>query len=275
MGKVKNVARPGLIVAYIFLIISSFLSIFPFIWIVIGTTNTSSAIIRGKLSFGSELVNNFSKLFNDFNMSTALGNSAKIALITVFFSLLICSMAGYGFQMFKSKGKEKLYGVFLVTMMVPFASLMIPLFQLVSVLNIINSPWSVILVSSASVFIVFFFRQSFVNYPTEILQAARVDGASEVQIFIRVFIPSMKSTYSAAAIYIFMTSWNNYLWPLIVLQTKDQQTTTLLISSMSSGYVPDYGVIMTGIALTTLPVVFFFFVFQKQFVKGMLGSVKQ
>ncbi|MFA7109358.1 MAG: carbohydrate ABC transporter permease [Sphaerochaetaceae bacterium] len=275
MGKVKNVARPGLIVAYIFLIISSFLSIFPFIWIVIGTTNTSGAIIRGKLSLGSELVNNFSKLFNDFNMSTALGNSAKIALITVFFSLLICSMAGYGFQMFKSKGKEKLYGVFLVTMMVPFASLMIPLFQLVSVLNIINSPWSVILVSSASVFIVFFFRQSFVNYPTEILQAARVDGASEVQIFIRVFIPSMKSTYSAAAIYIFMTSWNNYLWPLIVLQTKDQQTTTLLISSMSSGYVPDYGVIMTGIALTTLPVVFFFFVFQKQFVKGMLGSVKQ
>jgi len=275
MKKVKNVARPGLIIAYILLIVSSFLSIFPFIWIVIGTTNTSGAIIRGSMRLGSELTNNFNKLFNQFNMAPALWNSAKIAIMTVFLSLLICSMAGYGFQMFKSKGKEKLYGVFLITMMVPFASLMIPLFQLVSVLNIINSPWSVILVSSASVFIVFFFRQSFVNYPTEILQAARVDGASEVQIFIRVFIPSMKSTYSAAAIYIFMTSWNNYLWPLIVLQTKDQQTTTLLISSMSSGYVPDYGVIMMGIALTTLPVVFFFFVFQKQFVKGMLGSVKQ
>jgi lactose/L-arabinose transport system permease protein len=122
---------------------------------------------------------------------------------------------------------------------------------------------------------VFFFRQSFVNYPGEILEAARVDGASEVMTFFRIFIPSMKSTYAAAAIYTFMTSWNNYLWPLIVLQTNDQQTTTLLISSLSSAYNPDYGVIMSGISIATLPVIVIFFAFQKQFVEGMLGSVKQ
>ncbi|OJF75632.1 MAG: hypothetical protein BKP49_11360 [Treponema sp. CETP13] len=107
------------------------------------------------------------------------------------------------------------------------------------------------------------------------LEAARVDGANELKIFFRIFVPSMKGTYAAAAIYIFMTSWNNYLWPLIVLQTNDQQTTTLLISSLSSAYNPDYGVIMSGIAIVTLPVIVIFFAFQRQFVEGMLGSVKQ
>jgi lactose/L-arabinose transport system permease protein len=85
----------------------------------------------------------------------------------------------------------------------------------------------------------------------------------------------MKSTYAAGAIYAFMTSWNAYIWPLIVLQSNDKRTSTLLISSLSSSYTPDYGVIMTGIALATLPVIIVFFAFQKQFVQGMVGSVKQ
>jgi lactose/L-arabinose transport system permease protein len=122
---------------------------------------------------------------------------------------------------------------------------------------------------------IFFFRQSFVNYQTEILQAARVDGAGELRIFFTIFFPSMKSTYAAGAIYAFMTSWNAYIWPLIVLQSNDKRTSTLLISSLSSSYTPDYGVIMTGIALATLPVIIVFFAFQKQFVQGMVGSVKQ
>ena len=272
----KNKPRnPGMIFVYIILIGASIFSLFPFAWIVVGSTNTSTAVIQGKMSFGNQWLVNMTKLFGDENMVVALGNSAKIALVTVVFTLLFTSMAAYGFQMFKSKKKEKVYSFFLLTMMVPFASLMIPLFKLIAALHLINSVWAIILVSTASVFMVFFFRQSFVNYPGEILEAARVDGASEIMTFFRIFIPSMKSTYAAAAIYTFMTSWNNYLWPLIVLQTNDQQTTTLLISSLSSAYNPDYGVIMSGISIATLPVIVIFFAFQKQFVEGMLGSVKQ
>lgn len=262
-------------IGYLILIVASFLSIFPFIWIIIGSTNTSTDIIQGKMSIGNNLMTNFKNLFDKFNMQQSISNSLFISCITVILTLIICSMAAYGFQMYKSKWKDKIYALFLLTMMIPFASLMIPLFKLISKLSLINSFWAIIFVSSSSIFMVFFFRQSFINYPQELLQAARVDGASELRIFAQIFIPSMKSTYAAAAIYTFMTSWNNYLWPLIVIQTNEKRTTTLLISAMSSAYTPDYGVIMTGIALATFPVIIIFFAFQKLFVQGMLGSVKQ
>jgi lactose/L-arabinose transport system permease protein len=272
----KNKQRnPGKIVVYIVLTIASLFSLFPFAWIIIGSTNTSTNVISGKLSIGNQWLVNMEKLFTQANMKTALWNSSKIALVTVVLTLLITSMAAYGFQMYRNKKKEKVYSLFLLTMMIPFASLMIPLFKLIATLKLINSVWAIILVSSSSVFMVFFFRQSFVNYPVDVLEAARVDGANALTTFFRIFVPSMKSTYAAAAIYTFMTSWNNYLWPLIVLQTNDKQTTTLLISSLSSAYTPDYGVIMGGISIATLPVIIIFFAFQKQFVEGMIGSVKQ
>ena len=267
--------RPGMIIVYLVLTIASIFSLFPFAWIIVGSTNTSTNVISGKMTFGNQWLVNMEKLFNQANMKVALVNSTKIALVTVVLTLLITSMAAYGFQMYRNKRREKVYSIFLLTMMIPFASLMIPLFKLIATLGLINSVWAIIIVSSASVFMVFFFRQSFVNYPLEILEAARVDGANEISTFFRIFIPSMRSTYAAAAIYTFMTSWNNYLWPLIVLQTNDKQTTTLLISSLSSAYTPDYGVIMSGISIATLPVIIIFFAFQRQFVEGMLGSVKQ
>ena len=260
---------------YLFLSFSAFLSIFPFFWIVIGSTNSAVDVQMGKLSFGDQLGNNLQKLFGKADMGGALFNSAKIAVLTVLLSLLVTSMAAYGFQMYKSRAKERAYSLFLLTMMIPFASLMIPLFQIIVVFRLLNSHMAIILVGSISVFMIFFFRQSFMNYQTEILQAARVDGAGELRIFFTIFFPSMKSTYAAGAIYAFMTSWNAYIWPLIVLQSNDKRTSTLLISSLSSSYTPDFGVIMTGIALATLPVIVVFFAFQKQFVQGMVGSVKQ
>jgi lactose/L-arabinose transport system permease protein len=265
----------SMIFVYIFLTVASLLSISPFLWILIGSTNDAHSILTGKLTFGNQLATNLKNLFGAVEMGNALGNSAKIAFFSVLLTLTVTSMAAYGFQMYKTKGKENTYSFFLLTMMVPFASLMIPLFQIIVLLRMLNSLSAIILVTSASVFMIFFFRQSFMNYPTEILQAARVDGAKEFRIFVTIFIPSMKSTYAAAAIYSFMNSWNAYIWPLIVLQTNEKRTATLLISSLSSAYNPDYGVIMTGIAVATLPVIIVFFAFQKQFVQGMVGSVKQ
>lgn len=270
MGK-----KIGRFFKYVILSIIAFCSIFPFFWMISGSTNNSFDILSGKMSFGTSLFTNIKTVFEEYNMAHIFGNSLKISIISVILILLITSMAAYGFQMFSSKGKEKLYGIFLLTMMVPFATLMIPLFKIFSTLRLTDTHFAVIIVSVASVFMVFFFRQSFANYPKDILQAARVDGAGEWAIFTKIFVPSMKNTYFAAAIYAFMTSWNLYLWPLVVLQSNEQKTTTLLISSMSSSYTPDYGAIMVAIVISTLPIIIIFFAFQKQFVEGMLGSVKQ
>jgi lactose/L-arabinose transport system permease protein len=274
MKKNSRRFRPGMIFVYLLLVIFSAFCIFPFIWIVIGSTNNAVDIIGGKMTFGYLLFKNLHNLFAEYNMAQALVNSFKITVVTVLATLVVTSMAAYGFQMYKSRARERIYAFFIGTMMIPFASLMVPLFQIIVKMGLINTHFAIIIVSVSSVFMIFFFRQSFVTYPLDVIQAARIDGASEWQTFTRIFVPSMKSTYAAAGIYAFMTSWNSYLWPLIVVQTNDKKTVTLLISSMSSSYTPEYGLIMAAIALATLPVIVLFFVLQRQFVQGMLGSVK-
>ncbi len=262
------------IMSYTLLAGASFFGIFPFIWMIIGATNKSVNILTGKMSFGSELFNNLKVLFNEYNMSVILGNSIKITGITVILTLIICSMSAYGFLIYKSKNRERIYNLILLAMMVPLASLMIPLFQIIAKLNLIDTHFGLIIVSIVPIFILFFFRQSFVSYPYDVIQAARVDGASEMNVFLKIFVPSVKSTYAAAAIYAFTTSWNAYLMPLIILRSPEKTTTTQLIARMSSAYQPDYGVIMLTIIIATLPTIVVFFAFQKQFVQGMLGSVK-
>lgn len=259
---------------YIFLSIAAFVSIFPFVWMLIGATNTATNITLGKITPGGELVNNFSKLLEMVDLPNVLFNSAKIALISTTLVLIFASLAGYGFEIFRDKIKEKVYTVLLLTMMVPFAALMIPLFRMFSKVGMLDSHAAVIIPTIAVPFMIFFFRQNTKTFPLDLRQAARVDGLNEFQVFFLIYLPTMKSTYAAAGIIAFMTSWNNFLWPLIILQSEGQKTITLVISSLSSAYFPEFGVIMVAIVIATLPTVLIFFLLQKQFVEGMLGSVK-
>ena len=128
-----------------------------------------------------------------------------------------------------------------------------------------------ILPAVASIFIIFYFRQATKAFPSELRDAARVDGLKEWQIFLYIYMPVMRSTYAAATIIVFMANWNNYLWPLIVLQTDENKTVTLIVSSLSSAYVPDYGVIMISAVFATLPTLIIFFLLQRRFVEGTAG----
>lgn len=260
---------------YIFLTLSAFISVFPFFWMIVGSTNKSVDVLKGKLSFGTEFVENFKNLWENYNLGKVLVNSAKISIFVVVFSIIVSSMAGYGFEIYSSKVRNKVYSAILLTMMIPFAALMVPLFRLMYFFNLIDSHWGVILPMIPSVFLVFFFRQNFKQYPKEIIMAARVDGANELRIFFSIVLPSMKSAYAAAAIYAFMTSWNAYLWPLVIIQSEQNKTIVLMISSIASGYTPDFGVVMMAVVIATLPMLVVFFALQKHFVQGVLGSVKQ
>lgn len=264
---------------YLILSIVAFVSVFPFVWMILGMTNTAVDITSGKIKIGSNFAINFQNLFaNDLNFSRALWNSAGIAIVTTVLALLISSMAGYGFEIYKSKRKELIFNILLLSMMVPFAALMIPLYRMFSNLNGtvlgINSFLVVILPSVSTAFLIFFFRQNVKAFPKDLIEAARLDGLKELSIFFRVYLPTAKNTYAAAAIITFMSSWNNYLWPLVALQSPDKRTVPLVLSAMGASYTPDYGMIMTGLVIATLPTAIVFFVLQKQFVQGMLGSVK-
>lgn len=260
---------------YTFLIISSFISIFPFYWMIAGATNTANQIAEGKLTFGDQLFVNLQDLFGAYDIPLIMWNSLKISGVTVIFSLIVTSLAAFGFEKFTTKTSELIYGLILLFMMIPLASLVIPLFKMMAGLQLVNQHLAIILPAINNLFLIFFFRQNFKSFPNEIIDASKIEGASNYEIFFRVVFPMMKSTYAAAAIYAFMNSWNSYLLPLIFLQTENKYTMTLLISSLSSAsYVANYGTQMVAIIIATIPTLILFLFMQKGFVKGMTGSLK-
>lgn len=266
--------RPKKFFLHAFLMTASLISLFPFYWMIVGATNSSKDITKGVLWFGSEFVNNFLHMESSGSFIRAMLNSVTIVIIQVPLTLFICSLAGYGFEKFQSKVRNRLFNMFLLTMMIPFAAVMIPLFNMTFDMNLIDTKISVIIAGLSNTFLIFFFRQSFKSFPTEIIEAARIDGCNEFYIFFRIVIPPMRSTFAAALIYAFMKEWNNYLWPLLTLQSNESKTLTMYISSLSSAYYVDYGQIMVSVVLATLPTIILFSAMQKQFVTGMLGSVK-
>ena len=261
-------------VVFLLLSLAAFLSIFPFFWMIVGTTNTSADIIKGKSSFGWALSDNLGKFFAEVDAPRVFFNSALIAVCATILTLVVSSLAGYGFEMFRSKLRERIFALLMMLLAIPFAALMVPLFILMARIGLINTYAAIILPTIASIFIIFYFRQATKAFPTELRDAARIDGLSEWEIFLHVYLPVMRPTYAAATIIVFMANWNNYLWPLIVLQTNDLKTITLVVSSLASAYTPDFGVVMVGAILATLPTLIVFFVLQRRFVEGMLGAVK-
>ncbi|MDQ0230310.1 carbohydrate ABC transporter permease [Metabacillus malikii] len=265
---------------YGFLSIAAIVSIFPFLWMIISATNKSVDVTKGRLLPGSHFLENLKNLLDTVDLVPALINSAKISIITTLLGMLIASLAGYGFEIYKSRAKDILFNFLLLSMMIPFAALMVPLFRMFGTVSQtmpfigIDTIGAVIIPTVTTAFLIFFFRQSTKMFPKDILEAGRIDGLTELGVFFRIYIPTMKTTYAAAAIITFMASWNSYLWPLVVLQSPENQTIPLLISVLGSSYSPDFGVIMTAIAIATLPAAIIFFIMQKHFVAGMMGSVK-
>lgn len=266
--------RTGRVLKHIFLIISSFVSIFPFYWMIVGATNTSSDIVSGKLTFGSNAITNIRNAFTQYDISGAFVNSLIISVLSTAACVFLCSMAGYAFVIFKTKFMNAVFGILLLSMMIPFSALMIPLFTMFGKAGINNTHLAVILPSIATAFMIFFFRQNTESFQIELVQAARVDGLSEAGIFLKIFMPNMGATYAAALIISFMNTWNNYLWPLVTISSNEKRTLPLLLSYVSSAYTPDYGVIMVTIIVATIPMILIFFLLQKHFVSGMVGAVK-
>lgn len=262
------------IAKYTFLSLASVISVFPLLYMVIAATNRSIDVIAGKLTFGMNLLENYRNLLLVQPVWRSFWNSCKYALLVTVMALIVSSMAGYAFEIHKSKWKEVGYTLVLMTMMVPFVALMIPLFQMYSNIGLLDKAVGFMLPSIATPLLIMMFRTGAKSFPREIIEAARIDGSGEFQIFFRMFLPIMKSTYAAAAVVTFMNAWNNYLWAKVIMSSDKTQTMPMLISNLISGYVTDYGVLMLAVLITTIPTAIVFFALQKNFVEGITGAVK-
>ncbi len=272
--KNKSAIQRRLIPTYIFLAIVSFFSVFPLYWMITAATNKSLEVAQGKIWFGTNLAENFKNLTGTEPLWTSMGNSFLYAVVQTLLCLFICSLAGYGFELYHDKVKDKLFAVLLLGMMIPQVATMIPLFRMISAGNLLNTVWGFILPTISTPFMIMMFRQNSRNFPIDIMEAARIDGLGEFQIFFRMYMPVMKSTFAAAAVITFMNAWNAYLWPKVVMTRNEAQTMPMLIANLASGYTTDYGVLMLGVLFCSIPTMIIFFVLQKQFAEGITGAVK-
>ncbi len=263
-----------LIPTYIFLIIVSFLSVFPFYWMISAATNSSVDVARGKITLGLQAAQNFQNLLASQPLWAALRNSFFYSILQTLLCLFICSLAGYGFELYHDKAKDKVFAILLLAMMVPQVATMIPLFKMMSSMHLLNNIWAFVLPAISTPFMIMMFRQNSRSFPVDIMEAARIDGLSEWGIFFRMYMPVMKSTYAAAAVVAFMNAWNSYMWPKVVMLKNESETMTMLIANVAGGYKVDYGMLMMGVLFCSVPTMIIFFVLQKSFAEGITGSVK-
>jgi len=259
---------------YVFLSIAAFLSLFPLYWTAVSATNTTPDILAASMTPGSELIANFTRLLELTSLGRAFWNSARNAILLTAISVTICSLAGYAFEVYHSKAKDRLMSVLLLSMMIPFAAIMIPLFRLMANIGLVNTTLGFMLPTLSTAFLIMLFRQSSRSFPREMIEAARIDGLNEILIFIRIYVPTMKSTYAAATTITFMAAWNVFMWPRIIMMSPDSVTMPMLISNLMAGYVTEFGVVMLAVLIATLPTILLFLFLQRYFAEGIMGTVK-
>ena len=279
--KNSSAIQRRLIPSYIFLAIVSFISVFPIFWMVTAATNTSVEVASGKIWFGNQAIINFKNLVEaaasqgtGTSLSRFMTNSFVYAAVQTVLCIFICSLAGYGFELYHDKGKDRLFRVLLLAMMVPGVATIIPLFTMASKFGFLNSVAGFILPAISTPFMIMMFRQNSRNFPPDIMEAARIDGLTEWGIFFRMYMPIQKSTYAAPAVITFMNAWNAYMWPRAVMTKNSAQTMQILLTNLSNGYVIDYGLLMMAVLFCSIPTMVIFFVLQKQFAEGITGAVK-
>ncbi len=272
--KNRSMIQRRLIPTYVFLAIVSFVSVFPFYWMISAATNTSFDVAQGRILPGGNLAVNFQNLIGGQNLWRAMWNSFRYAFLQTIIALLICSLAGFGFELYHDKKKDRVFTTLLLAMMIPGVATMIPLFKMISDMHLLNSAPGFMLPAISTPFLIMMFRQNSRNFPIDVMEAARIDGLTELQIYFRMYMPMMKSTYAAAAVISFMNAWNAYLWPKVIMTDVNAQTMPMLIANLASGYTTDYGLLMLGVLFCSVPTMVVFFILQKQFAEGITGAVK-
>ncbi|MEH7381291.1 carbohydrate ABC transporter permease [Bacillus sp. JJ1533] len=259
---------------YLLLLIGIVISIFPFYWMLVGATNHTSKMFSNPptLLFGDQFLTNFTNLNESINIWRVLFNSLFVSGVYVILALFVSTMAAYALAKFHFKGNKIIFTTFLLSMMIPYQALLIPQFRMMADYGLLNTYVALILPTVCTPFAIFLMRQNFMAFPTELIEAARMDGAGEMKIFFRIVIPSMKPALAATSIFLFLSQWNNFLWPLVVTTTTDMYTFPVALSSLKGVSIIDYGQINVGILIATIPIIIFFLALQKHFIQGMLGS---
>jgi multiple sugar transport system permease protein len=257
---------------YLVLALALVLVVTPFVWMVLGSVKSNAELRMVPPTWLPEQItwDNYTELFTRLNFGTYFLNSTLVAAVVTAGNLLFCSMVGYVLGMLEFRGKNVLFAVIMGTLMIPGLVTFVPLFVLVVNAGLADSLLGLIVPFLVSPFGVFLMRQFVLGLPKDLVQAARVDGAGEIRIFLQVILPLLGPALATLGILTFLGSWNNFLWPLVVAQREEMYTLPVALALYSTGQnVTDYGFLLAGATLVVVPVLVIFMIFQRRFIEGI------
>jgi ABC-type glycerol-3-phosphate transport system permease component len=271
---------------YAALLFFATLTLLPFIWMLTSAFKTSHDFFTsfflprgdGWLGVGWDRLSldNFRRLFREFPIARAMLNSLFFASVTAVLATLTCAMGGYALATFRFRGRVALTWLVIGALVIPSSLLIAPSYRLLWQLDLLNSYAGLVLPALAPAFGVFLFRQAMLNtIPTELLEAARIDGAGEIRIFLTIVIPLVRPMIGAFLMITFLGAWNNFIGPQIVLQEPEIFPLSVTINNLRGLHATDYGLIMSGTLVSIAPVMCLFLLLQKEFISGLTsGAVK-
>ena len=263
--------------ALIVLIPVALIALFPLYWMVTTALTPSGAAIQvpPTLIPSEPTLDNFVRLFEQAPVILWAINSLIIAVAIMIGHVIFDSMAGYAFAKKRFRGKNLLFILIVGSLMIPVHVTLVPRFILVSEIGLVNNPLGVILPSIADVFGIFLMRQFISSLPSELGDAARVDGASEWQVFWRIVMPLSRPAVATVAIFSFVGAWNAFLWPLIVLSKRELLTLPVGVATLQQEFTQNIGMVMAGAAVGAIPMIILFLLFQRYFLEGVrVGGIK-
>lgn len=265
----KRLAR---ILQTVVLILGSMAMMFPFLWMVSTAFKPPPEIISypPKLIPHMPTLEHFNELFSKLKFGRFFLNSAYIAILVTLSALFTSSLVGYVFAKFEFRGRNAIFLLILSSMMIPFPVVMIPLYLLMAKLKLVDTHVAVMLPSIYSTFGIFLMRQFIRTIPSQLIEAARIDGCSEFKIFWSIILPLCKPALAVLGVFTFMWNWDSFVWPLIVLQSEDKFTLPVGLAVFSQRWWTNYGLVMAGALVSVVPILIIFVIFQKHFVRGIV-----
>ena len=252
-------------------------AIFPIFWMVSASFMPTGEANQypPRLLPSHVTLEHYAALFTRLQLGRDLVNSTIVAVSVTVLSGAINAMAGYGFAKLRFRGRDRTFRILLTGLVVPVQVSMLPLFLLLKQLGLINSYAGVIVPSLASIFGIFLVRQYAIAIPDDLLDAARIDGAGELRVFVSVVLPVIRPILATLAIWTFLSTWNDFMWPLIVLSDDAHYTLPVALANLLGEHAQDTELMMAGAVLTVLPVLLAFLALQRHYIQGiMVGSVK-
>lgn len=267
----------GTLSFYVVAILLAVVALIPFLWMISTSFKSRGALMSIPIQWIPEnpTWDAYIKVFSKFPFAKTIGNSLFISISYTFLTLLSSAMAAFAFAKLQFPGNQLLLGGYLATMMIPTQVTMIPLFVVMNRLGLSDTYASVIMPSIFRPFAVFMLVQQMRTIPNDFLDAARIDGANVFQVFVRVALPLCIPSLATLSITTFMESWNDYLWPLLMLSDKNKMTLPIALSTLNGQYATEYNVLMAGSLISMIPIIVIYVIAQKQFKYGMMaGGIK-